>query len=69
MELDREITETREIYPLNITNDATQKENHAADQFFRSLLGFASRQYCRNVSSKTGDNMTTRSFFPFPDRR
>src|SRR6266851_4323303 len=29
-------------------------------------LGLLCRQYCRRVCSKTGDNITTRSFCPLP---
>jgi hypothetical protein len=33
-----EATKTPEIKPFNITNDEQQKEKHAANEFFSSLL-------------------------------
>jgi len=49
MELNPEDTKTPEITLFEIINDEKRKENHVADQFFRSLLGFgaARRQFCR----------------------
>ena len=38
MELNPEDTKTPEITLFEIINDEKQKENHVADQFFRSLL-------------------------------
>jgi hypothetical protein len=38
IELELEATKTPEIKPFNIINDEQQKEKHAANQFFSSLL-------------------------------
>jgi len=38
MELNPENTKTPEITLFEIINDEKRKENHVADQFFRSLL-------------------------------
>jgi hypothetical protein len=40
IELELEATKTPEIKPFNIINDEQQKEKHAANQFFSSLLGW-----------------------------
>jgi hypothetical protein len=34
--------------------------------FGNQSVGLLYRQYCRKVSSKTGDSITTRSFWPLP---
>jgi len=39
IKVEPEATKTPEIKPFNITNDEQQKEKHAANQFFSSLLG------------------------------
>jgi hypothetical protein len=39
IELEAEATKTPEIKPFAISNDEQQKEKHAANQFFSSLLG------------------------------
>jgi len=38
IKVEPEATKTPEIKPFNITNDEQQKEKHAANQFFSSLL-------------------------------
>jgi len=38
IELEPEVTKTPEIKPFDIFNDEQQKEKHAANQFFSSLL-------------------------------
>ena len=40
MELNPEDTKTPEITLFEIINDEKRKENHVADQFFRSLLEY-----------------------------
>lgn len=37
--MDSEVAKTPEIRLFDAVNNEQQKENHAADQFFRSLLG------------------------------
>jgi hypothetical protein len=39
LELEPEATKTPEIKMFNVVNDEQQKEEHAANQFFSSLLG------------------------------
>jgi hypothetical protein len=39
IELEAEATKAPEIKPFDIINDEQQKEKHAANQFFSSLLG------------------------------
>jgi hypothetical protein len=41
IKVEPEATKTPEIKPFNITNDEQQKEKHAANQFFSSLLGLS----------------------------
>jgi hypothetical protein len=43
MKLEPEATKTPEIKPFDIINDEQQKEKHAANHFFSSLLGIDSR--------------------------
>jgi hypothetical protein len=44
IELEPEATKTPKLKPFDIIDDEQQKEKHAANQFFSSLLGLGTKK-------------------------